>query len=267
MLSQERILDSSFKTIEDIDEFLISYKKCKDDRKKHLIHLQIVEIAMQYVKKIANGVASQSGIPTEDLIQVGSIGLIKAIELFNPKKPAKFKTYAGYLIRGEIKHYLRDKASIIRAPRELQELVAKIRAAIKELKAKGIEEPTEELIAEITGLNLKKVHEVLDLELSISILSLDQAISSSVDDDEMTLVDKIPAGDYQEFLNSYENKIMLADAIDKLPDDLRDIIELSYYHDLNQREIADKKHISQMQVSRRLKKAISKLYEIIKYKE
>ena len=252
------------KTIDDLDELLVSYKNCKDERKKHLIHLKIVEISMNYVKKIASGVATQSGIPTEDLVQVGSIGLIKAIELYNHKKPAKFKTYAGYLIRGEIKHYLRDKASIIRAPRELQELVAKIGAAVKELKAKGIEEPTEELIAEVTGLGVNKVHEVLDLELSISILSLDQAISSSIEDDEMTLVDKIPSGDYQEFLSSYENKIMLVDAINKLPDDLKEIIELSYYHDLNQREIAERKNVSQMQVSRRLKKAINKLYEIIK---
>jgi len=260
-------LDNSRRTIDDVDELVVSYKKCKDERKKHLIHLQIVEISMQYVKKIANGVASQSGIPTEDLVQVGSIGLIKAIELYNPKKPAKFKTYAGYLIRGEIKHYLRDKASIIRAPRELQELVAKIGAAVKDLKARGIEDPAEDLIAQVTGLDIAKVHEVLDLELSISILSLDQAISSSVDDDEISLIDKIPSGDYQEFLSSYENKIMLADAIDKLPCDLKEIIELSYYHDLNQREISEKMHISQMQVSRRIKKAISKLYEIIKYKE
>ncbi|MBO6257226.1 sigma-70 family RNA polymerase sigma factor [bacterium] len=255
------------KTIGELDSLIIAYKHCKEERKKHLIHLQILEISMEYVKKIASGISAQSGIPNEDLVQVGSIGLIKAIELFDPKKPAKFKTYAGYLIRGEIKHYLRDKASIIRAPRELQELVAKISAAIKDLKSKGFDEPSEEQIAEATGIDVEKVQDVLDLELSISTLSLDQTVSSATDEDELTLVDKIPAGDYQEFLSSYENKIMLASAINKLPKELREIIELSYYYDLNQREIAEKKNISQMQVSRRLKKAINKLYEIIKYKE
>ncbi len=255
------------KSIGELDSLIAAYKQCKDERKKHLIHLQILEISMEYVKKVASGISAQSGIPNEDLVQVGSIGLIKAIELFDSRKPAKFKTYAGYLIRGEIKHYLRDKASIIRAPRELQELVSKISLAIKELKSEGFDEPTEDQIAELTGIDVEKVQDVLDLELSISTLSLDQTISSSNDEDEMTLVDKIPAGDYQEFLTSYENKIMLASAINKLPDELREIIELSYYHDLNQREIAEKKNISQMQVSRRLKKAINKLYEIIKYKE
>lgn len=254
------------RNIDQLDEQLILYKKCKDERKKHLIYLGIVEAAMEFVKKIAGGVAVQCGIPNEDLVQVGSIGLIKAIELYNPLKSAKFKTYAGYLIRGEIKHYLRDKASIIKAPRELQELVAKISTAVKDLKVNGYDEPTEDQIAQATGISLEKVHDVLGLELSISTLSLDQAVSA-VDDDDLSLIDKIPSGDYQEFLTSYENKIMIASAIEKLPKELKEIIELSYYHDLNQREISEKINISQMQVSRRLKKAINKMYEIIKYKD
>lgn len=64
--------------------------------------------------------------------------------------------------------------------------------------------------------------------------------------------------------DSYENKIMLASTIKRLPPDLREIIELSYYEDLNQREISEKMNMSQMQVSRRLKKALSRMYEMIK---
>ena len=101
---------------------------------------------------------------------------------------------------------------------------------------------------------------------SAKVLSLDQALSTT-DDDDITLIDKIPSGDYQEFMNSYEDKIMLAAAIKKLPPDLQQIIEMSYYQDLNQREISERIHISQMQVSRRLKKALSKMYEIIKLKD
>ena len=77
-------------------------------------------------------------------------------------------------------------------------------------------------------------------------------------------MDRIPAGDYKEVMNSNEDKIMLSTAIDKLPPELKQIIELSYYEDLNQREIAERVHISQMQVSRRLKKALNKMYELIK---
>ncbi len=254
------------KTLEDLDAQLLSYKNCNDDKKKRMMHLKIVENGMQLVKKIACAISVQSGISNEDLIQVGSIGLIKAIQFFDTNKNTKFKTYATYFIRGEIKHYLRDKASMIKAPRELQELVFKISSAVKQLKSKGFDDPTDAQIAELVGVAETKIHEVMEIELCKTTLSLDQAIST-VDDDELTLIDKIPSGDYQEFLNSYENKIMLAQAIEKLPPDLKEIIELSYYHDLNQREISEKIHISQMQVSRRLKKALHKMYELITQKE
>lgn len=260
------MLESKEKKVEDLDEQILIYKDCKDEKKKRMLHINIVENGMLLVKKIAGNISAQSGISNEDLVQVGSIGLIKAIEFFNPDKNTRFKTYASYFIRGEIKHYLRDKASIIKAPRELQELVFKISTAVKQLKEEGFEDPTEEQIAETVGVSVKKIHEVMELELCKSTLSLDQAISS-VDDDDLTLIDKIPSGDYQEFMNSYENKLMLAAAIKKLPKDLQEIVEMSYYQDLNQREISEKINISQMQVSRRLKKALSKMYEIIKSKD
>ena len=260
------MLESKEKKIEDLDEQILIYKECKDEKKKRMLHINIVENGVYLVKKMAGNISAQSGISNEDLVQVGSIGLIKAIEFFNPDKNTRFKTYASYFIRGEIKHYLRDKASIIKAPRELQELVFKISTAVKQLKEEGFEDPTEEQIAETVGVSVKKIHEVMELELCKSTLSLDQAISS-VDDDDLTLIDKIPSGDYQEFMNSYENKLMLAAAIKKLPKDLQEIVEMSYYQDLNQREISEKINISQMQVSRRLKKALSKMYEIIKSKD
>ena len=265
MIVEIILLESREKPTEELDEQLLAYKDCKDEKRKRMLHINIVENGMHLVKKIAGNIAAQSGISNEDLVQVGCIGLIKAIEFFDPDKNARFKTYASYFIRGEIKHYLRDKASIIKAPRELQELVFKISSAVKQLKEKGIEEPAEEQIAEVVGVPVSKIHEVMEIELCKSTLSLDQAISSV--DDDLTLIDKIPAGDYQEFMNSYENKIMLAAAIKKLPEDLQQIIEMSYYQDLNQREISERIHISQMQVSRRLKKALSKMYEIIKTKD
>ena len=248
---------------DDLDNFVIAYKSCSDEKKKRMLHLNAVENGMILVKKIAANISVQAGISNEDLVQVGSIGLIKAIEFFDSSKNVKFKTYASYFIRGEIKHYLRDKASIIKAPRELQELVFKISSAVKGLRENGNVEPSEEQIADAVGVDVKKIHEVLEIELCKTTLSLDQAISS-VDDEDLTLIDKIPSGDYQEFINSYEDKIMLEQAIEKLPPDLKEIIELSYYHDLNQREIAERINISQMQVSRRLKKAISQMYEIIR---
>lgn len=150
-------MESKTQTIENIDELIIAYKFCTDEKKKRMLHISIVEIGMQFVKKIAGNISIQSKISNEDLVQVGSIGLIKAIEFFNPSKNTKFKTYASYFIRGEIKHYLRDKASIIKAPRELQELVFKISSAVKLLKEKGIEDPSEDQIADIVGVSQQKI--------------------------------------------------------------------------------------------------------------
>jgi RNA polymerase sigma-B factor len=205
---------------EEIDTLVSAYHKCKDEKKKRMLHLSIVDAGMSFVKKIALTLSARSGIPSEDLIQVGSIGLIKAVNFFDADKNTKFKTYASYFIKGEIKHYLRDKASIIKPPRGL---------------------PKEE---------------------QKDILSLDQSLSG--EDENVTLIDKIASGDYDEFLKSYENKIMITDAIEKLPSALREIVELSYYEDLNQREISQKLNMSQMQVSRQLKKALNKMYELIK---
>lgn len=250
------------KTYEKLDSIIASYKECTDEKKKRMLHLKIVEEAMVLVKKIANTIALQSGVSNEDLIQVGSLGLIKAIEAYKCNMNTKFRTYATYFIKGEIKHYLRDKATIIKAPRELQELVFKITSTAKKLTEEGIEDPSAEDISKILGISVTKVEEVLNIDKYKNALSLDQYLKG--DDEDFSLLDKIPAGDYKEYMNSYEDKIMLSSAIKKLPPELRQIIELSYYEDLNQREIAEKINISQMQVSRRLKKALNRMYELIK---
>ena len=250
---------------DDIEAKISAYKNCADKRKKQLLHIKIIENSMNIVKKIANSVSLPSGVPMEDLVQVGSIGLIKAIEFFDAEKNVKFKTYAIHFIKGEIKHYLRDKNNMIKAPRELQELVFKVTSAIKKLSVQGFEEPTDEQISEITGIDSDKIHEVMQLELCKTIMSLDQSISNT--DDDLMLIDKIPAGDYQEFISSRENFIMLKDALQKLPNDLKEIIVLNFFEDMNQREISDKLNISQMQVSRKIKKAINRLYQIINTKE
>ena len=246
---------------ESLDSIIYAYKTCHDEKKKRMLHINIVEESMSLVKKIANIISSQSGISHEDLIQVGSIGLIKAIDAYKPELNTKFHTYATYYIKGEIKHYLRDKAGIIRAPRELQELVFKITAAQKKLNEDGVEEPTPDDIAQMLNVPAQKIEEVMNLDKYKCALSLDQYLSS--EEDDFSLMDRIPAGDYQEIINTYENKMMISSAIKKLPAELKEIIELSYFQDLSQREIAQVLKLSQMQVSRRLKKALHRLYELV----
>lgn len=244
-----------------IHEWLKTYKNSDDKKLKKQLQNLIVVASMPFVKRIACGLARRSTDPVDDLIQVGSVGLIKAIELYNPDMGTKFKTYATYLITGEIRHYLRDKASMIKAPREIQELAFRINCVIKQLTEDGFE-PTSEQVAEAMSLPVNRVNDIIEVDRRKSTISLDQT-SNFDEDDTTSLADKIPSGDYQEFLSSYEEKIMLSKAISQLKPKLREVIELSYYEDLNQREISEKLDISQMQVSRRLKQALSDMYEII----
>lgn len=244
-----------------INEWLVTYKNSTDKKLKKELQNLIVIAFMPFVKRIAGGLARRSTDPVDDLIQVGSVGLIKAIDLYNPDLGTKFKTYATYLITGEIRHYLRDKASMIKAPREIQELAFRINCVMKQLTEDGIE-PTSEQIAEVMSIPVNKINDIIEVDRRKSTISLDQT-SVFDDDDYSSLGDKIPSGDYQEFLSSYEEKIMLSKAILKLKPKLKEVVEYSYYEDLNQREISEKLGISQMQVSRRLKQALEDMYNII----
>ena len=245
-----------------VTEWLASYKKTDNEKQKKQLQNLIVVATMPLVKKIACSLARRSTDPIDDLIQVGSLGLIKAIEFYNPDISTKFKTYASYLITGEIRHYLRDKASMIKAPREIQELAFRINNYIKQLVEESGDEPTTEEVAKAMHVSVQKVNIAIEVDRRKNTISLDQTFNTS-DDDNISLADKIPSGDHQEILNSYEEKIMLSKAIEKLPEDLKAVIEFNYYEDLNQRQIAEKLGISQMQVSRRLKKALSAMYDII----
>lgn len=244
-----------------IHEWLITYKNSADKKVKKQLQNLIVVAAMPFVKKIACGLARRSTDPVDDLIQVGAVGLIKAIDLYNPDVGTKFKTYATYLITGEIRHYLRDKASMIKAPREIQELAFRINCVIKQLTEEGVE-PTSEQVAEAMSLSVNRINDIIEVDRRKSTISLDQTCTFD-DDDTISLADKIPSGDYQEFLDAYEEKIMLSNAITKLKPKMKEVIELSYYQDLNQREISEQLNISQMQVSRRLKQALEEMYKII----
>lgn len=250
---------------EKLEDLLIQYKNSTDDKKRRLLHIKIIELSLSYVKKIVSMPVYRAYGIQEDLFQVGSIGLLKAIDFFDINKNTKFKTYATYFIKGEIKHYLRDKANFIKPPREIQEFSYKITQVIKDLNDAGLDGTSPKLIAEKLNMSEERVELAMRLMKERDILSLDQ--SSSDEDEEIALIDKIPDGDYKVFLSNSENRLMLNSAIEKLPQDLREILILNYYNDLTQREIAEKLNMSVMQVSRKIKKGLNTLYNIVKESE
>ena len=243
-----------------LDELVDNYKNCEDEKKKRALHLEILELGMELVKKLAKPISLQVSTPIEDLVQIGAVGLIKSIDAYVPQKKVKFSTYANYFVRGEIRHYIRDKSALIKTPRTIQELFFKIYSASIDLTTSDGVPPSLSKISAYINVPEDKIKEVLDIEQYKYLVSLDQTVANENED---ALLERIPSGDYQEFLSSYEDKIMIEEAINKLPEDLKEVLELSFYDELKQREIAERMNVSQMQISRKLKKALNYMYELI----
>lgn len=249
---------------EEVNSWLEEYKSATDERTKKKLKELVVLACMPIVKKVARSLARRSTDPVEDITQVGSLGLIKAVDLYNPDISKNFKSYATYLITGEIRHYLRDRITIIRAPREIKELSFRVHKLTLELTEKLGKTPTDKDIAEALQMPTEKVQECNNLDRRTTTISIDQIIGS--DDNSISLVEKIEDESQKEAFNSYENRMILDDAIRKLEPLEQKLVVLNYYEGLNQREISEKLGISQMQVSRKLKKALSKLFEVISRK-
>jgi len=251
---------------DEIGEWLNLYKTTKDEKQKKHLQNVIVLAAMPLVKKISRGLARRNTDPVEDIIQVGSVGLVKAIQLYNPKVSKNFKTYATYLITGEIRHYLRDKVSMIKAPREIYELAYRVNKLMQELKDADGNEPSESILAEELGTSVGKIKEVIDVERRKQTISLDQVITTG-NDESLSLFDKIADDNHYNLETFQEDKILIKDAIQKLDEKLQKVVIMNYFEDLSQTQIANRLGISQMQVSRRLKKALSMLLNILSEKE
>jgi len=256
---EDSIAQDTFNVIDWLDKFKVS----QDPKTKKQIKNIIAHFYLPLVKKIAYGLARRNTDPIEDIMQVGSVGLIKAIDQFDSTFGASFKTYATYLITGEIRHYLRDKSAIIRAPRELQELSIRMNNLVEKLKAQLGRPPTELEIAQELQLPITRVTEAIEADRRKQFISLDQLVFSNNQETEQSYMDRLVDNKYQEYQSLQEERIMLYDAVNLLPDNLQEIIRLSFFEDLNQSEIAKKVGISQMQVSRRIKKAVTELFKII----
>lgn len=247
---------------EQIKKWLEECSHSIDATQKRKTENKIITEAMPLVKRISSHLARRSTDPTEDIIQVGILGLIKAVKMYDASVSSNFKTYATYFITGEIRHYLRDKSSMIKAPREIYELSYRVNKMIAEFKEKGCDFPSENEIADVLKTPVGKIREVIDVERRRHVMSLDQILSYT-DSDGQSLAEKIPNTNYSSNDEYQENKLMITDALSKLDDDLQDYIRLNFFQDISQTKIAEMKGVSQMQVSRKIKKALQQLFAII----
>ena len=197
------------------------------------------------------------GYELEDLFQIGSIGLIKAIEKFDLSYNVKLSTYAVPMIMGEIRRYIRDDRPI-KVARSLKELAFRIQKTQEELTNALDREPTINELSNEMGVSIEEL--VMAMEASQSLVSLND-VAYQDDGSPIYLIDQINENEYRQ--NLLFDKLALKEALSKLDKDERQIIILRYFKDMTQMDVARALNITQVQVSRLERKVLTKVKKLL----
>lgn len=236
-------------------ELFKRYKETGDEQAREQLVLAHLNLARFLASKFKN-----RGESLDDLVQVATIGLIKAIDRFDISRGLEFTTFATPTIMGEIKRHFRDKGWSVRVPRRLQELSAKVTQVSDKLTEKLQRSPSVDEIAQALGVSIDEVLEAMESAHAYSSVSLD--VPQGDDDDgtqSSTVIDKYALVD--EDLESSDDRIVLEQAIKDFSEREQQIIRMRFLEGFTQVEIAQKLQISQVQVSRLLRKTLQKFQE------
>ena len=210
-----------------------------------------IEVAESIVMRYRN-----RGVPSDDLVQVACLGLVKAARGFDPVKSDNFLGYAVPTILGEVKRFFRDNAWTVRPPRRIQELQAEIAAASSQLMQDSGRVPTPRDVAELLELDVKEVVEALSADGCFSPTSLDRPPREG---ESTPLTDAL--GDDDPGYAHTEAVVALQPLCRNLTERERRIVYLRFFHEWTQARIAEEFGVTQMQVSRLLTRIFSKLRE------
>ena len=227
---------------------------------------KIVELNFGLVRKEAHHWVNQCSENYEDLLQVGCLGLIRAIERFDLERGNAFSSFAIPYIRGEIQHYLRDKGGTVRIPRRWLELRQQSVAVIQDFRKRFRREPTDSEIAQVLEISLKEWQEIKLAYQNREPLSLDVSVG---DEKEGTtsLGELVPDPRYRSFQLAQEDQIRLQLALSELEDRTRNVLEFVFLHDLTQKEAAERLGVSVVTVARRVKKGLNILKQSMAVEE
>ena len=213
---------------------------------------QILSMNIKILNHLVRRYASSSDEPYEDLLQVGYVGLIKAVNGYRLDSEAKFSSYAYSMIEGEIKHHLRD-AALVKRPRWARSLHARVSEATSRLTLELGRPPLIEEVADEVNVTPEGVSELMKLFCDTDVLSLDAGEDEEVD------VSAIKSLRYETFSLPVEDRIMLEQALESLTELQRKVIYLFFYKDLCQTEIGRKLGLSQRKTSRTVASAVKVL--------
>lgn len=215
---------------------------------------ELVARFMPLARSLANRYAGGSE-PTEDLHQVASLGLVKAIDGFDPTLGHSFASYAAPTILGELKRHFRDRSRQVHMPRGLQERIATIERAVDELPTELGYQPSAVEVAEHVGMSVEEVLEAMEAASARHTYSLEATVGT--EEDGARLGDTI--GDVDPAYATVEFGAAISRTIESLGERERMILNLRFVEDLTQSEIAKRVGISQMHVSRLLRRALDQL--------
>lgn len=220
---------------------------------------ELVESYAPLAEFFANRYRRRSG-DDEDIRQVAQLALVKAVDRFDPSLGVQFSTFAGKTIDGELKRYFRDRTWSVRVPRSLQETAVEIRRLADEMATEHGRPPTVPELAERSGHDVDVVLRALDVQSARTAGSIDQPIGGSSDEGAASVAATL--GGEDDNFDRTEIKLSMRRLLENLDERDRQIVEMRFYEELTQQEIADRMGISQMHVSRLLRAALAQLREI-----
>jgi RNA polymerase sigma-B factor len=226
----------------------------EDSDERRETRARLVTEHMPVAEHIARRFAHQ-GAPLDDLSQVAKIGLINAVDRFDPQHGADFMSFAVPTIMGEVRRHIRDTSWAVHVPRRLKEMRLAIGGAITELSQRLGRAPTPSQIAEHLKISREEVFEGLEATNAHHSLSLDYLLTD--DPDSASLADTLGGDDPE--LSVVDAREALYPLIKRLPERQQKIITLRFFGNLTQTQIADQLGISQMHVSRLLAKSLDQL--------
>jgi RNA polymerase sigma-B factor len=219
---------------------------------------ELIERFLPLARKLARRYV-QSSEPYEDLVQVASLGLLKAVERFDPDRGFAFSSFAVPTIVGELKRYFRDTAWALHVDRGAQERARRITDAQQKLSSRTGRMPTVDELAQYLEMSQEEVLEGLQTAEAYGAISLDAPLVGE-EDEETSRLDAI--GEEDERLELVDEHATIFAAARHLPNREREILYLRFGEDLTQSEIAERVGVSQMQVSRLLRRSLQRLREL-----
>ncbi len=234
-------------------ELFVRYHRDGDAR----VRDQLVERFLPLARQLASRY-QRTGEPLDDLLQVASLGLIKAIDRFDPDREIAFSSYAVPTILGEIKRYFRDRTWAVRVPRDLQELTLKVDRAGSELAEQLRRQPSVAEIAAAVDADEEEVLEAMQAGGAYRAVSFD-APRRGGEEDVATLGDSL--GVDEEGFDRAEERATLARLMSTVTPREREVLRMRFEQDMTQAEVGAVIGVSQMQVSRVIRQALSRLRE------